>query len=205
MPSGASARAQGDVNRRWPATPTGKSPWLLAEALGYPMQLRPPRPRSWTRSRADAHLRRRLLRARLDALGSHPVALQRRKAPEGTPIMHIDRLRARQGQASCHRIRADRRAHRPALPAAPDHRPHAQPVQCRRPDASHANSVWHEEDRARDPSARCEDRGIRDGDWVALHEPRRRDECCGRMITERVQPGVVYTTFHYPGSGRPTL
>ena len=70
-------------------------------------------------------------RARLGA-----VAVQRQGA--GGHAGHAyRRLRARQGQVHHHRICADRREDRPALPAAADHRPHPQPVQCRRADAAH--------------------------------------------------------------------
>ena len=67
-------------------------------------------------------------------------------------------------------------------------------AQTRRTD----NVVWHEEDVLEIHPHDAEQRGIRDGDWVAAREPRRRDRRCARVITERVAPGVVYTTFHHP-------
>jgi formate dehydrogenase major subunit len=94
--------------------PTGRSRWLIANAMGYPMHYKHPSARSWTRSRADADLRRRVLRqARRARLG--PVALQRQGARGHADHAHR-RLRARQGQVRHHRIRADRRATGPRFP-----------------------------------------------------------------------------------------
>ncbi len=43
----------------------------------------------------------------------------------------------------------------------------------------------------------AEQRGIRDGDWVKLAS-RAGETSLRALITERVAPGVVYTTFHHP-------
>ena len=43
-------------------------------------------------------------------------------------------------------------------------------------------------------------RGIRDGDWVALGS-RAGDTTLRARFSERVQPGVVYTTFHHAETG----
>jgi formate dehydrogenase major subunit len=45
-----------------------------------------------------------------------------------------------------------------------------------------------------------QDRGIRDGDWVGI-ESRSGQTVLRATVTERIQPGVVYTTFHFPESG----
>ncbi len=74
--------------------------------------------------------------AKLDELGSVQWPCNE-KAPTWHAGHAYRRLRARQGQVRHHRICPDRRAHRTALPAVADHRPHSQPVQCRRPDAAH--------------------------------------------------------------------
>jgi len=42
--------------------------------------------------------------------------------------------------------------------------------------------------------------GIKDGDWVGI-KSRSGETVLRAIITERVQPGVVYTTFHFPESG----
>ena len=43
----------------------------------------------------------------------------------------------------------------------------------------------------------AEQRGVRDGDWVKLAS-RSGETTLKAKITERVAPGVVYTTFHHP-------
>jgi formate dehydrogenase major subunit len=63
-----------------------------------------------------------------------------------------------------------------------------------------ANSVWHEEDVLELHPWDAESRGIRDGDLVALAS-RAGETTLPARISERMQPGVVYTTFHHPESG----
>ena len=46
----------------------------------------------------------------------------------------------------------------------------------------------------------AESRGIRDGDLVALAS-RSGETSLHAMVTDRVQPGVVYTTFHHAVTG----
>ena len=60
-----------------------------------------------------------------------------------------------------------------------------------------ANVVWHPEDVLEIHPQDAEDRGIHDGDWVRLAS-RVGDTTLRAVLTERVAPGVVYTTFHHP-------
>jgi formate dehydrogenase major subunit len=62
------------------------------------------------------------------------------------------------------------------------------------------NSRWHDEDRLEIHPHDAEERGIVEGDWVGI-ESRAGDTVMRARVTERVQPGVVYTTFHFPDSG----
>ncbi|HEX9404802.1 MAG TPA: formate dehydrogenase subunit alpha, partial [Steroidobacteraceae bacterium] len=62
------------------------------------------------------------------------------------------------------------------------------------------NNAWHDEDRLEIHPQDAEDRGIAEGDWVGI-ESRAGDTVLRARVTERVQPGVVYTTFHFPESG----
>ncbi|PNS07789.1 formate dehydrogenase subunit alpha [Solilutibacter silvestris] len=62
------------------------------------------------------------------------------------------------------------------------------------------NVAWHDEDRLELHPHDAEERGIAEGDWVGV-ESRAGDTVLRARITERVQPGVVYTTFHFPESG----
>jgi formate dehydrogenase major subunit len=62
------------------------------------------------------------------------------------------------------------------------------------------NNNWHEEDVLEIHPHDAEHRGIRDGDRVALMS-RSGETSLRASISERMQPGVVYTTFHHPETG----
>ena len=62
-----------------------------------------------------------------------------------------------------------------------------------------ANSMWHEEDVLEIHPHDAEDRGIKDGDWVKL-QSRAGATTLHAKVSERVAPGVVYTTFHHPNA-----
>jgi formate dehydrogenase major subunit len=62
------------------------------------------------------------------------------------------------------------------------------------------NVVWHDEDRLEIHPHDAEHRGIEDGDWVGITS-RAGETVLRATVTERMQPGVVYTTFHFPESG----
>jgi formate dehydrogenase major subunit len=59
------------------------------------------------------------------------------------------------------------------------------------------NVVWHQEDVLEIHPHDAEDRGIRDGDLVRLAS-RAGETTLHAKLTDRVAPGVVYTTFHHP-------
>jgi formate dehydrogenase major subunit len=63
-----------------------------------------------------------------------------------------------------------------------------------------ANVAWHDEDVLDIHEADAEARGIADGTWVTIAS-RVGTTVMRARITDRVPPGVVYTTFHFPGSG----
>ena len=60
-----------------------------------------------------------------------------------------------------------------------------------------ANTVWHGEDVLEIHPTDAENRGLKDGDWVRLAS-RAGATTLRAVITDRVAPGVVYTTFHHP-------
>ncbi len=62
------------------------------------------------------------------------------------------------------------------------------------------NTVWHDEDRLEIHPTDAEDRGIKEGDWCGIAS-RAGESVLRARVTDRVQPGVVYTTFHFPESG----
>jgi formate dehydrogenase major subunit len=63
-----------------------------------------------------------------------------------------------------------------------------------------ANNIWHDQDVLEIHPFDAEHRGIRDGDLVSLAS-RAGDTSLRAKISDRMQPGVVYTTFHFAGTG----
>ena len=62
------------------------------------------------------------------------------------------------------------------------------------------NQNWHEEDLLEIHPSDAEARGVRDGHWISVRS-RKGEITLRAKITERMQPGVVYTTFHHPETG----
>jgi formate dehydrogenase major subunit len=62
------------------------------------------------------------------------------------------------------------------------------------------NNLWHHEDVLEIHPHDAEERGVSEGDWVGLAS-RAGDTVMRAVISLRMQPGVVYTTFHFPESG----
>jgi formate dehydrogenase major subunit len=62
------------------------------------------------------------------------------------------------------------------------------------------NMRFHEEDRVEIHPSDAETRGISDGAWVGI-KSRAGETVLRALVTTRVQPGVIYTTFHHPESG----
>jgi formate dehydrogenase major subunit len=62
-----------------------------------------------------------------------------------------------------------------------------------------ANTVWHPEDLLEIHPHDAQERGFKSGDWAKLAS--RSGETTLRVeVTDRVAPGVVYTTFHHPAT-----
>lgn len=62
-----------------------------------------------------------------------------------------------------------------------------------------ANTVWHQQDVLEMHPSDADNRGLKDGDWAKLNS--RTGETTLRVsVTDRVAPGVVYTTFHHPAT-----
>jgi len=62
------------------------------------------------------------------------------------------------------------------------------------------NVAWHSEDRLEIHPHDAEDRGVKTDDWVGI-KSRAGETVLRALVSDRVQPGVVYTTFHFPESG----
>lgn len=63
-----------------------------------------------------------------------------------------------------------------------------------------ANIEWLSEDRLEIHPADAELRGVRTDDWVSVTS-RMGEVVLKAKVTQRVVPGVVYTTFHHPSTG----
>jgi formate dehydrogenase major subunit len=61
------------------------------------------------------------------------------------------------------------------------------------------NVVWHSEDVLEMHPTDAEDRGLKTGDWTKLAS-RSGETALRLLVTDRVAPGVVYTTFHHPST-----
>jgi formate dehydrogenase major subunit len=119
------------------------------------------------------------------------------KAPLGTPVMHIDTFVRGKGHFMVTEYVATDERVGPRFPLLlTTGRILSQynvGAQTRRTD----NVVWHPEDLLEIHPNDAEMRGVRDGDWVRL-QSRAGETTLRALITERVAPGVVYTTFHHP-------
>ena len=62
------------------------------------------------------------------------------------------------------------------------------------------NNQWHSEDLLEIHPHDAQERGIKHLDWVGI-ESRSGRTVLRADVNDRMQPGVVYTTFHFPESG----
>ena len=159
------------------------------------------RPRSWTRSRALTPTFTGVSYEKLDRLGSIQWPCND-AAPEGTPTMHVGQFVRGKGKFFVTEYVPTQRAHDAPLPAAAHDRPHPHAVQRRRADAPHG--------RTSPGTTRIVSRFIRTTPRCAASRTATGsaspaapgDTVLRAVITDRVQPGVVYTTFHFPGVRR---
>jgi formate dehydrogenase major subunit len=171
---------------------------LLSNALGYPMQYRHPSEIMDEIARLTPTFAG-FTYEKLDRLGSIQWPCNDR-APEGTPTMHVGEFVRGKGKFLVTeyvptRERATR--HYPLLLTTG--RVLSQynvGAQTRRT----ANVAWASDDRLEIHPYDAELRGISDGDLVGLTS-RSGDIVLRADVTDRVRPGVVYTTFHFPESG----
>lgn len=62
------------------------------------------------------------------------------------------------------------------------------------------NVAWHHEDVVEIHPHDAQERGVKEGDWIGVMS-RAGETVLRAKLTERVQPGIIYTTFHHPQSG----
>jgi formate dehydrogenase major subunit len=168
---------------------------LISNAMGYPMHYNHPSEimdeiARLTPTFAGVSFKR------IEELGSIQWPCNE-KAPEGTPVMHIGTFVRGKGRFLITEYVATDEKVGPRFPLLlTTGRILSQynvGAQTRRTE----NVIWHEEDRLEIHPHDAEQRGVHDGDWVKLAS-RSGETTLRALITERVAPGVVYTTFHHP-------
>ena len=180
----------------------GKEDWevtvMLSNALGYPMNYSHPSEIMDEIARLTPTFHG-VSYERLDELGSIQWPCNE-QAPEGTPIMHIDQFVRGKGRFMLTEyVPTEERTSKRFPLILTTGRILSQynvGAQTRRT----ANSMWHDEDRLEIHPADAETRGINEGDWVGITS-RAGETVLRARVSERMQPGVVYTTFHFPESG----
>ncbi|MGH1422150.1 MAG: formate dehydrogenase subunit alpha [Hyphomonas sp.] len=133
---------------------------------------------------------------RLDAEGSlqWPVNAN---APNGTPVMHVDGFVRGKGKfVVTDYIPTDEKTG-PRFPLLLTTGRILSQYNVGAQTRRTANSEWHAEDELEMHPVDANDRGLQNGDWTKLSS--RSGETTLRLkITDRVAPGIVYTTFHHP-------
>ncbi len=118
-------------------------------------------------------------------------------APEGTPTMHIDHFVRGKGKfVVTDYVPTDEKTG-PRFPLLLTTGRILSQYNVGAQTRRTGNTVWHPEDLLEIHPHDAENRGIRDGGWVRLSS-RAGETTLRANITDRVAPGVVYTTFHHP-------
>jgi formate dehydrogenase major subunit len=167
----------------------------LSQALGYPMHYAHPR-EIMAEIAALTPTFAGVTYEKLDQLGSIQWPCND-EAPEGTPVMHEQQF-----------VRGKGRFVLTEYVATPERTTRKFPLvlttgrilsqynvgaQTRRTP----NKVWHGADVLEIHPHDAEERGIRDAGWVRLSS-RVGETTLRARVTDRVAPGVVFTTFHHP-------
>lgn len=136
---------------------------------------------------------------KLDELGSIQWPCND-EAPEGTPTMHIDEFVRGKGKFFVTQYVATSEKVTPKYPLILTTGRILSQYNVGAQTRRTQNVAWHSEDIVEIHPHDAEERGIKEGDWVGIVS-RAGETVLRAQITERVQPGVIYTTFHHPESG----
>jgi len=180
----------------------GKADWEvtagLAEALGLPMPYRHPGEIMDEIARLTPSFAG-VSYEKLERLGSLQWPCNDAR-PEGTPIMHVGGFVRGKGRfLPTQYVPTDEKVtlrYPLLLTTGRTLTQYNVGAQTRRT----ANVVFYAEDRLEIHPHDAEQRGIREGDRVGIASRAGTTELTA-TLTERVAPGVVYTTFHFPESG----
>ncbi|MEA3261964.1 MAG: formate dehydrogenase subunit alpha [Pseudomonadota bacterium] len=121
------------------------------------------------------------------------------KAPDGSPIMHVDGFVRGKGKfVVTDYVPTDEKTG-PRFPLLLTTGRILSQYNVGAQTRRTANTVWHDEDLLEIHPTDAENRGLKTGDWVRLAS-RTGETTLRAEVTERVAPGVVYTTFHHPAT-----
>ena len=189
------------VRQAIPPVP-GKADWEAtaahSEAMGYPMRYNHPSDIMDEIARLTPTFAG-VTYEKIERLGSIQWPCNE-KAPEGTPVMHIGGFVRGKGKFMITEfVPTDERTTGRFPLILTTGRILSQynvGAQTRRT----SNNVWHDMDVLEIHPSDAENRGIKDGDLVSLAS-RAGEITLPAQISERMQPGVVYTTFHHAMTG----
>jgi len=118
-------------------------------------------------------------------------------APEGTPTMHMDGFVRGKGKFIRTEYVATDEKTGPRFPLLLTTGRILSQYNVGAQTRRTANVVWHDQDVLEIHPHDAEVRGVREGDYIRLAS-RSGETALRATLTDRVSPGVVYTTFHHP-------
>ncbi len=202
--NGTFTNAERRINRVRKAIPpmAGLEDWeitmKLSEALGYPMNYKHP-----------SEIMEEIARLTPTFTGVSYEKLEEKgsvqwpcneKAPEGTPIMHIGGFVRGKGKFMITEFVPTDERTTGRFPLILTTGRILTQYNVGAQTARTENNVWHPEDILEIHPWDAENRGIKEGDLVSLTS-RAGDTSLKAHLSERMQPGVVYTTFHHMFTG----
>ena len=121
-------------------------------------------------------------------------------APEGTPTLHIERIVRNPGRFMVTEFVPTKEKTSAAFPLILTTGRILSQYNVGTQTRRTANMVWCDEDVLEIHKDDAQARGISDGDLVSIRS-RTGETSLRARISERVQPGVIHTTFHFAESG----
>jgi len=201
---GTFTNAERRISRVRKAIPpmAGMADWeitmALSAALGYPMPYKHPSEIMDEIARLTPTFAG-VSFDKIDELGSIQWPCNA-KAPEGTPVMHIGGFVRGKGRFMITEFVPTEERTTGRFPLILTTGRILTQYNVGAQTARTENNVWHPEDILDIHPWDAENRGIREGDRVSLTS-RAGETTLHARISERMQPGVVYTTFHHGFTG----
>jgi formate dehydrogenase major subunit len=171
---------------------------MLAKALGYAMEYSHPSEIMDEIARLTPTFKG-VSYEKLERLGSVQWPCND-NAPAGTPVMHVGQFVRGKGKFTITEFLPTDERTGPRYPLLLTTGRILSQYNVGTQTRRTANVVWHNEDRLEIHPHDAEERGINDGGWVRVSS-RVGSISLRALVTDRVAPGVVYTTFHYPETG----